>query len=249
MALRLLLSACKHQQPLLMKQLLPAACAALQAAPTGIQAPAAEVLQQAKASFHSSSLALAPQLSSILTKEIKHEKTVSEKSEVVSAGPPAPFVLHSKLGDTAVSLTRDFNGEKISVDCSVNMQDSLGSLSFGGDEGEDESEMDEAADVQFNVTVTKADKALVFECISDGTYLDIRHVSLEPAEGIDSDTVFTGPVFSELDSELQDAFREYVTERGINEDLGEYLRHLMFDKEQEEYLHWLEGVKGFVGSS
>lgn len=51
----------------------------------------------------------------------------------------------------------------------------------------------------------------MFECISDGTYLDIRHVSLEPAEGIDSDTVFTGPVFSELDSELQDAFREYVT--------------------------------------
>jgi ATP-dependent RNA helicase UAP56/SUB2/complement component 1 Q subcomponent-binding protein len=56
----------------------------------------------------------------------------------------------------------------------------------------------------------QADKALVFECVSDGTYLDIRHVSLEPAEGIDSDTVFTGPVFSELDNELQDAFREYV---------------------------------------
>jgi hypothetical protein len=37
-------------------------------------------------------------------------------------GPPAPFVLHSKLGDTAVSLTRDYNGEKVSVDCSVNMQ-------------------------------------------------------------------------------------------------------------------------------
>jgi hypothetical protein len=191
---------------------------------------------------------MSPQLSSILAKEIKHEKTVAEKSDVVAAGPPAPFVLHSKLGDTAVSLTRDFKGEKISVDCSVNMQDSLGGIALGDDD-EDESEMDEAADVQFNVTVTKADKALVFECVSDGTYLDIRHVSLEPAEGIDSDTVFTGPVFSELDSELQDSFREYVAERGINEDLGEYLRHLMFDKEQEEYVHWLEGVKTFVGSS
>jgi ATP-dependent RNA helicase UAP56/SUB2/complement component 1 Q subcomponent-binding protein len=60
----------------------------------------------------------------------------------------------------------------------------------------------------------QADKALVFECVSDGTYLDIRHVSLEPAEGIDSDTVFTGPVFSELDSELQDSFREYVAVSG-----------------------------------
>ncbi|KAF6263770.1 mitochondrial glycoprotein [Scenedesmus sp. NREL 46B-D3] len=249
MALRLLLSACKHQQPLLAKQLLPAACAALQAAPSAIQAPAAELLQQAKASFHSSTLTLSSDLPSILTKEIKHEKAVAEKSDVVAAGPPAPFVLHSKLGDTAVSLTRDFKDEKISVDCSVNMQDSLGGLPLGGDEEEEEDDDDEAADVQFNVTVTKADKALVFECVSDGTYLDIRHVSLEPAEGNDSETVFTGPVFSELDNELQEAFRRYVAERGINEDMGEYLRHLMFDKEQEEYVHWLEGVKTFLGSS
>jgi hypothetical protein len=35
-------------------------------------------------------------------------------------------------------------------------------------------------------------------------------VSLEPAGGIDSDTVFTGPVFSELDSELQESFRAYI---------------------------------------
>jgi hypothetical protein len=40
MALRILLSACKQQQPLLMKQLLPAACAALQAAPSVIQGKA-----------------------------------------------------------------------------------------------------------------------------------------------------------------------------------------------------------------
>eukprot|EP00882_Tetradesmus_deserticola_P004192 GHRQ01004428.1.p1 GENE.GHRQ01004428.1~~GHRQ01004428.1.p1 ORF type:complete len:251 (+),score=112.49 GHRQ01004428.1:159-911(+) len=250
MALRLLLSACKHQQPLLTKQLLPAACAVLQAAPSVIHAPAAGLLQQATASFRSSSLALSSDLSSILAKEIKHEKAVAEKSDVVAAGPPAPFVLHSKLGDTAVSLTRDFKGEKISVDCSVNMQDSLGGLPLGGEEGEEEAEDDdEAADVQFNVTVTKGDKALVFECISDGTYLDIRHVSLEPAEGNDSETVFTGPVFNELDDELQDALRQYIAERGINEDMGEYLRHLMFDREQEEYVHWLEGVKSFVGSS
>jgi hypothetical protein len=35
------------------------------------------------------------------------------------------------------------------------LQDSLGGLPLGGDEDEDEAEMDEAADVQFNVTVTK----------------------------------------------------------------------------------------------
>jgi hypothetical protein len=48
-------------------------------------APAAELLQQAKASFTSSSSALSTDLSSILSKELKHEKAVAEKSEVVAA--------------------------------------------------------------------------------------------------------------------------------------------------------------------
>ncbi len=34
--------------------------------------------------------------------------------------------------------------------------------------------------------------------------------------------------------------------RGVNEDLGEYLRHLMFDKEQTEYMGWLQRVHEFV---
>lgn len=45
-----------------------------------------------------------------------------EKDELVAQGPPAPFVLHTAMGETAVSLTREYKGEKVSVDCSVNMQ-------------------------------------------------------------------------------------------------------------------------------
>jgi hypothetical protein len=33
---------------------------------------------------------------------------------------------------------------------------------------------------------------------------------------------------------------------GVNEDLGEYLRHLVYDKEQKEYIAWLGAVHGFV---
>ena len=35
----------------------------------------------------------------------------------------------------------------------------------------------------------------MFECTSDGTYVDIRHVSLEPKDGVPSETTYTGPVF------------------------------------------------------
>jgi hypothetical protein len=70
------------------------------------------------------------------------------------------------------------------------LQDSLAGGPLADEDEEDE--VDDVNDVNFNVTVTKGDSALVFECISDGTYVDIRHVSLEPAEGIDSETAYTG---------------------------------------------------------
>lgn len=251
MAVRLILSAVGrsacHQQNVF-KQLLPAACSTAQSSLQAGAGSASTLLHQATSSFHSSSSAASSvTLSSLLNQEIKHEQTTYEKDELVAKGPPAPFTLHSQLGDTAVSLTREYNDEKISVDCSVNMQDSLALGMDDVEEDEMEAE-DQANDVNFNVTVTKGDKALVFECISDGTYVDIRHISLEPAEGLESETAYTGPVFAELDQELQDGFRSYIQERGVNEDLGEYLRHLMYDKEQQEYVHWLEGVRGFVGA-
>jgi hypothetical protein len=34
--------------------------------------------------------------------------------------------------------------------------------------------------------------------------------------------------------------------RGVTEQLGEYLRHLIYDKEQREYMAWLKKVRDFV---
>lgn len=181
----------------------------------------------------------------MLAQEVKHEKTVYEQDELVAQGPPAPFKLSTSPGDTTVTLTRDYKGEAISVDASVNMQDTLAASFESDDEGGDGGE--EPNDITFNVSVAKGAQALVFECSSDGTYVDIRHVSFEPASGVESETSYTGPVFGELDEALQDSFRAYLAERGITEDLGEYLRHLLYDKELLEYRHWLEGVQGFVG--
>lgn len=70
------------------------------------------------------------------------------------------------------------------------MQDTLAAAAFESDA--DEEEEDEPNDVTFNVSVAKGDKALVFECTSDGTYVDIRHVSMEPASGVESETSYTG---------------------------------------------------------
>lgn len=54
-------------------------------------------------------------------------------------------------------------------------------------------------------------------------------------------------VFEELDDELQQQFMSYLAERGIDQDLGGYLLRLVHDKEQREYMYWLERVQDFTG--
>jgi hypothetical protein len=53
-------------------------------------------------------------------------------------------------------------------------------------------------------------------------------------------------VFEELAEPLQEGFREWLRERGIDEHLGEWLRHALYDKEEREYTAWLERVAAFV---
>lgn len=72
-------------------------------------------------------------------------------------------------------------------------------------------------------------------------------MSYEPADGDVEESAYTGPEFEELDEELQSQFKAYLEERGVTADLGGYLLRLVHDKEQREYMYWLEQVKGFLG--
>lgn len=172
-------------------------------------------------------------LLNLLDSEIQHEKTQYEKPPLVADSAPNGFILSQEPGDTLLVLNRKYLDEELTVACSMNLQEPQ-----EPEEGESE--------VQFNVTVTKGQESLVFECSSDGTDVVIKHISHEPKDGYESETSYTGPVFSELDGSLQDEFHNYLADRGINDELGEYLRFLVFDKEQTEYVGWLERVKNFV---
>ncbi|KIZ03538.1 hypothetical protein MNEG_4420 [Monoraphidium neglectum] len=197
--------------------------------------------------FSSSGPALSDDLHSLIKRELQHEQTTYEQPEPLAKGPPAPFTVSGAPGDGTVTLKRDYKGETISVDAAVNLQEGVPQELEEGEEDEgDEGEL--GSEVVFNVTVTKGESSLVFECVSDGTYLDVRHVSHEPASGPESATAYTGPAYDELPVPLQEAFGSYLEERGINEDLGEYLRHAVYDKEQREYIGWLERVKSFLGA-
>ncbi|KXZ47555.1 hypothetical protein GPECTOR_34g714 [Gonium pectorale] len=186
------------------------------------------------------STGLQSSLSSLLQEEVEYEKKNYTRPEQVSGGPPAPFKLTEQPGDTLLSLSRTYKGEEINIDLHVNNQPSPY-------EGEETEDSEGVSTVAFNVSVSKGEKNLVFECESDGNSVNINHVSLEPKDGLGSESMYSGPVFDELDDNLQRTFGAYLEERGITAELGEYLRFLIYDKEQREYQAWLADVEKFVG--
>lgn len=175
-----------------------------------------------------------------LQSEVEYEKENYNAPEDLAKGPPAPFKLQETPEDTQITLTRDFHGETISVDLMVNNQPEQEPYET------ENGELEVDVGVMFNVSVVKGDKRLVFECRSDGSYMVIQHVSFEPADGEVSESAYTGPVYEELDEQLQTDFSDYLLERGITEELGAYLLQLLHDKEEREYMGWLQNVHGFV---
>lgn len=61
-----------------------------------------------------------------------------------------------------------------------------------------------------------------------------------------SDCVHAAQVFSELDPRLQEAFTDYLEERGVNAELGRFAMDFSEDKEQREYMNWLKAVQKFL---
>ncbi len=55
-------------------------------------------------------------------------------------------------------------------------------------------------------------------------------------------------MFGELDEDLQKELIAYLAARGVTEELGSYLFTLLYDKEQREYMRWLERLRKFVTS-
>ena len=63
------------------------------------------------------------------------------------------------------------------------------------DEDDETGEVEPTTDVQFSVFVNKGgDENLVFQCSSDGSYLEVQDVSLEPVSGDLQGSLYTGPV-------------------------------------------------------
>ncbi|KIV96330.1 hypothetical protein PV10_00211 [Exophiala mesophila] len=111
--------------------------------------------------------------------------------------------------------------------------------------------------IRILVTITKpGNKAIqVAAVVVDGT-IDIENLtiyekaSLVDAEGNkearEAQSLYEGPPIRNLDPELQMHLERYLEERGINAELAVFLPDYVDQKEQKEYVSWLDNLRKFI---
>jgi hypothetical protein len=195
----------------------------------------------------------------VLKDELKIEKERYRTPDAVLEGPPGGFELEDRPHSNVLLLSRSHGSEDIFIEVDLDAQqdeaqdDEAAALL---DEEDEELGMRSLPPVAFSVNVVKGRAALGFSCQTDGEAVMISHVSLNdsaaggPDDEDEEDDLmpYTGPLFTELDDTLQQAFSDYLEERGITSDFGAYLVELVHDKLEVEYMAWLTRVQDFVAS-
>ncbi|TPX31429.1 hypothetical protein SmJEL517_g05232 [Synchytrium microbalum] len=206
-------------------------------------------------------------LSHKLKEELQYEKENEEK-----ALPPflksfqdlGTFKIEDKPGNKEVALTRAFGNEKISVIFSTDalaqedeemMEDSI--------EGQKEEAETEGMSLSIPVTIIIDKKAgstdsgaiEVSATVQDDVFF-IDSVSYRRSSSVAHDESaegdwqrrggYGGPVFADLDEDLQDLFHKYLEERGFDPTLADFIPNYLEYKEQKEYVAWLSNIGEFV---
>mmetsp|Transcript_38264 Transcript_38264/g.53123 ORF Transcript_38264/g.53123 Transcript_38264/m.53123 type:complete len:252 (+) Transcript_38264:62-817(+) len=183
----------------------------------------------------------AKNLTQVFSEELSGEKETYEVSPDLKEGPPVPFKLIETENSCELVLTRDYESEKISVSFLANDANN----EFQEEEEEEAEAEDEypATSVFFTVDITKGNDAnLTVHCSTDGKEVMVREVMLES----DSEDAYAGPEWSLMDKTVLEAMDKYLQVRGVNEDLCGYIMEAVQDKEQREYMAWLQKVQDFL---
>ncbi|KAL0259850.1 Mitochondrial acidic protein mam33 [Diplodia seriata] len=129
-------------------------------------------------------------------------------------------------------------------------------------EGEEYAEEDQPSSFPARavITITKDGQkgALSIEAIAQDSAFQINNVHYFPeAEQAEPKTAekdwarrntYPGPLFGQLDEDLQLLLEEFLEERGIDTRMALFIPDYIDYKEQREYLKWLENLKGFVSA-
>jgi complement component 1 Q subcomponent-binding protein len=121
-----------------------------------------------------------------------------------------------------------------------------------------DDEIADVANADINVVIVKDNSAVSFDLslslidssfsISAITNFEDAKLALSdsPDAAAQRDLKYSGPEFTNLAEELQEAFTEYLHSRGIDNSLAEFILAYSGVKENNEYLDWLENLNKFT---
>lgn len=216
--------------------------------------PAAAAVPAVYRPFHSCTHASA--LAKILTDELAFEREEMDKQGATDSAlqnTPEGWKLDHKPTKTLMTLSKMMGDEEVII--------RLNTLAQTDDPFDDNPNPDGNADEQpaypvpFSVDSIKGNTALRFECEyiendeNDPSITDVQLVSNVDQENVLKElepSTYGGPRYQELDVKLQQEFAEYLKARGVDAGMGQYLCRLVYDKEQEDYVAWLEQLKRFT---
>ena len=135
------------------------------------------------------------------------------------------------------------------------LTDTMEDEEIGNGNGDDNDEDDSLNfGINFTVTITKNDTGnkILVDCVA-GQQIQISNIqylnaSASANANADDEEIeaYGGPVFDQLEESLQDAFYDYLEDRGINDDMCFFVLTYSGHKEQQEYKYWLNNLLQFV---
>lgn len=188
----------------------------------------------------------AAKVSQTLASEIKHEQEQYEQPKEIKAFlKDSEFKFTDADGDVNMMLERTVGDKVARIEWQLTSP-------YAPEEDMEGEEMDgqEATDFVVSIENKEGSNGISFYCSTQGgedhRYI-IGHVkSYSSAEEKESVTSYNGPDFEDIDDKLQESFDEYLAEVGMNNELCDFIDAMALDKEQREYVGWLEKTQQFL---
>ncbi|KAK9690483.1 hypothetical protein RND81_09G130900 [Saponaria officinalis] len=160
--------------------------------------------------------------------------------------PPAQcngFKVEERPGERWISLSKKFGrSEEISVE--VTMFDGSVPVPKDGDKPGQPGE-----DVHLHITMIisiskeESNRVLEFICSAWPDTIDVKQLFVREQSKLPNKPPYTGPLFEDLDDEMQESIYNFLEERGIDDNLCTYLHNYIHYKDQAEFIRWMESVR------
>ncbi|XP_010476686.1 PREDICTED: uncharacterized protein At2g39795, mitochondrial-like [Camelina sativa] len=152
-----------------------------------------------------------------------------------------PFTVDERPGEQWISLRRKF-GDKEDIKIEATM--------FDGSVPSSKSSSSDPEDVQLHITfivnISKGDgQTFEIMCSAWPDTIQISKFFVRKSSK-NSPNAYVGPEFQEMEEELQDSVYRFLEDRGIGDELAEFLHQYMKNKDKAEYIRWMETVKSYV---